>query len=149
MPISKMNRHKYPPNWKAIRQTLLRRAGGDEKDPRKGAKCEQCDVPNYAVVTYRKHTRAVSKPFSSYTEAKAYLEETKGRGDWISTIRISVIVLTIAHLNHDPEDNRLENLRAWCQRCHLTYDLELHKRNAAQTRLAKRNDLELFTEWPI
>jgi hypothetical protein len=34
----------------------------------------------------------------------------------------SRVVLTIAHLNHKPEDCRPENLRAWCQRCHLTYD---------------------------
>lgn len=32
------------------------------------------------------------------------------------------IVLTIAHLNHHPEDCRPENLRALCQRCHNQYD---------------------------
>ena len=32
------------------------------------------------------------------------------------------VVLTIAHLNHDTTDSRPENLRAWCQRCHNTYD---------------------------
>lgn len=32
------------------------------------------------------------------------------------------IVLTVAHLNHEPEDCRLENLRALCQRCHNQYD---------------------------
>ena len=32
------------------------------------------------------------------------------------------IVLTIAHLNHIPEDCRPENLRALCQRCHNQYD---------------------------
>ena len=34
----------------------------------------------------------------------------------------SRVVLTVAHLNHTPEDCREENLRAMCQRCHLTYD---------------------------
>lgn len=34
----------------------------------------------------------------------------------------SIVVLTVAHLNHTPEDVRRENLRAWCQRCHNTYD---------------------------
>jgi len=38
----------------------------------------------------------------------------------------SKVVLTIAHLNHDITDNRPENLRAWCQRCHLIYDAKLH-----------------------
>jgi hypothetical protein len=34
------------------------------------------------------------------------------------------VVLTIAHLDHDPENNDFGNLRAWCQRCHNTYDIE-------------------------
>lgn len=42
----------------------------------------------------------------------------------------SKVVLTIAHLNHIPEDCRPENLKAWCQRCHLTYDGE-HRRQKA------------------
>ena len=36
--------------------------------------------------------------------------------------RGSRVVLTIAHLNHKPEDCRPDNLRAWCQLCHNTYD---------------------------
>lgn len=34
----------------------------------------------------------------------------------------SLVVLTIAHLDHQPENCKPENLRAWCQRCHNTYD---------------------------
>lgn len=34
----------------------------------------------------------------------------------------SRVVLTVAHLDHDVSNNAPENLRAWCQRCHLTYD---------------------------
>jgi hypothetical protein len=37
------------------------------------------------------------------------------------------IVLTVAHLNHQPEDCREENLKAMCQRCHLRYDVQHHK----------------------
>lgn len=40
----------------------------------------------------------------------------------------SIVVLTVAHLNHRPEDCRPENLRAWCQRCHLKYDQAEHAR---------------------
>ncbi|MEU6721565.1 hypothetical protein ABZ897_59865 [Nonomuraea sp. NPDC046802] len=49
----------------------------------------------------------------------------------------SLVVLTTAHRNHVPEDCREENLFAACQRCHLSYDLELHKANAARTRFAR------------
>jgi len=34
----------------------------------------------------------------------------------------SRVVLTVAHLDHQPEHNDPENLRHWCQRCHNTYD---------------------------
>ena len=38
----------------------------------------------------------------------------------------SKVVLTIAHLDHTPENCDPENLRAWCQRCHLVYDAAHH-----------------------
>lgn len=34
----------------------------------------------------------------------------------------SKVVLTVAHLDHDPTNNDPENLRALCQRCHNRYD---------------------------
>jgi hypothetical protein len=37
------------------------------------------------------------------------------------------VVLTTAHLDHDPTNNADENLRALCGRCHLAYDLGHHK----------------------
>lgn len=43
----------------------------------------------------------------------------------------SVVVLTVAHLNHTPEDNgepgNRPNLKAWCQRCHNTYDMPMRR----------------------
>jgi hypothetical protein len=41
----------------------------------------------------------------------------------------SKVVLTVAHLNHTPEDCRPENLRALCQRCHLHLDRHIHLTN--------------------
>lgn len=46
----------------------------------------------------------------------------------------SLVVLTVAHLDHTPENCSDENLKAMCQRCHLTYDSEHHKRTAYATR---------------
>lgn len=53
------------------------------------------------------------------------------------------IVLTVAHLNHQPEDCDPKNLKAMCQRCHLRYDHDHHQRNAAATRRANRRTAEL------
>ena len=46
----------------------------------------------------------------------------------------SRVVLTIAHLDHTPENCDDDNLKAWCQRCHLNYDKDHHRETAAQTR---------------
>lgn len=41
----------------------------------------------------------------------------------IHPITGSKVILTIAHLDHTPENSDPTNLRAWCQRCHNTYDM--------------------------
>lgn len=59
----------------------------------------------------------------------------------------SKVVLTIAHLDHDPTNNEPNNLRAWCQRCHVTYDAAHHASTAARTRkrhLERAGQLPLF-----
>jgi len=57
----------------------------------------------------------------------------------------SRVVLTIAHLDHDPEECRdLERLRAWCQRCHLAYDRPRHVAKARASRHARKALGDLF-----
>jgi len=53
------------------------------------------------------------------------------------------VVLTVAHLDHDPGNSDPDNLRAMCQRCHLRYDVEHHKASAARTRDRKRGQSRL------
>ena len=50
----------------------------------------------------------------------------------------SVVVLTVAHLDHNETNNDPSNLRAMCQRCHLTHDARQHAINAAKTRRRKQ-----------
>lgn len=61
----------------------------------------------------------------------------------------SKVVLTTAHIGapypdgrpgnpHDKMDVRPENLRSWCQRCHLNYDRADHIANAKRTRARKK-----------
>lgn len=56
----------------------------------------------------------------------------------------SHVVLTIGHLDHTPENNDPENLRAWCQRCHLNYDKHHHRVNAARTHRSKQPVVDMF-----
>ena len=57
----------------------------------------------------------------------------------------SRVVLTIAHLDHMPEHNTPENLRAWCQRCHLAYDAAHHAATRRQTQ--RSCDPSQYTLW--
>lgn len=61
----------------------------------------------------------------------------------------SKVVLTVAHLDHTPENVTDDNLKALCQRCHLNYDWAQHIANARATRERKareRGELPLFEE---
>ena len=60
----------------------------------------------------------------------------------------SEVVLTIGHLDHVPENCAEENLRAWCQRCHLTYDAKHHAQTAYHTRRAGKAVADLFEGTP-
>jgi hypothetical protein len=50
----------------------------------------------------------------------------------------SMVVLTVAHLDHTPENCAEANLAAMCQRCHLAYDLDQHTANARRRRHAQQ-----------
>lgn len=52
----------------------------------------------------------------------------------------SIVILTVAHLDHDTTNNERGNLRALCQRCHLTYDAQHHAANAKATRARKKRE---------
>ena len=50
----------------------------------------------------------------------------------------SRVVLTTAHLDHNPANCTDDNLKALCQRCHLRYDAQMHALHAALTRRQKQ-----------
>lgn len=47
----------------------------------------------------------------------------------------SKVVLTVAHLNHTPEDCSMDNLRAWCQKCHNTYDAPMRAKGRRERKV--------------
>jgi len=127
----------YAPDWKQIRAAILERSR---------QKCENCGVSNGAFIF-----RSVN--FSSWYDPTqdAYFSYPSGEPepDWyVAECREKgvTIVLTIAHANHDIQDNRDSNLFSWCQLCHLRYDAAHHAANAAKTRLAKKAAGSLFEE---
>jgi len=122
MPIKPENRGRYPKNWREIRARILERAAD---------RCETCRIPNGA---YRNRE----------TDAVTFNEMQAETWSTCDGARVTRIVLTVAHLNHTPEDCRPENLRALCQRCHLAYDQTHHQRNARTTRRAPKALADLF-----
>lgn len=98
MPIRASEKARYPKNWKEISLRIRARSGGQ-------CECEgECGL-------HREHPGPRRCTEQNGTAAKW----AKGK-----------IVLTVAHLNHKPEECEDSNLKAMCQRCHLRYDAEHH-----------------------
>lgn len=57
----------------------------------------------------------------------------------------SKIVLTVAHLDHTPENCEPGNLKAWCQRCHNRYDAPMRARGIRERKRVERAAGDLFT----
>jgi hypothetical protein len=150
MPIKPENKALYPNNWKEISE--------DIRVNRAKNKCEVCGVPNHAVgyrdldgkfnPTYGNilHDCAgngldyPSLELLSYSKAKEladFLNE-EGIDDEAHYI---VIVLTTAHLDHNPANCDCKNLKALCQRCHNRYDLK--HRNYTRRNSKLKNQLTI------
>jgi hypothetical protein len=54
------------------------------------------------------------------------------------------VVLAAAHLDSDPTNNRLKNLRALCQRCHMLHDRQHHLTQRWITYRRRSADGDLF-----
>ena len=53
-------------------------------------------------------------------------------------MRRTRVVLAAAHLDHDPSNNRLRNLKSLCKRCHLIHDRPHHLAQRRITYLLRR-----------
>ena len=122
MPIKPENKHRYPKDWKQIRERILQRANNC---------CEKCSVKNYMIIW--------RDDFGNWYEAPEGHEADSMAEFGTKFVKI---ILTIAHLDHQPENNDERNLSALCQKCHLNYDQDHHKKSRRKTKL--KNQPELF-----
>lgn len=117
---------KYPPNWKTeIRPVVLLRAKNC---------CEECGIENYSV-GYRDSTGEFKKCHNWLYKESQYTPEG---------FKVIKIVLTIAHIDHDITNNDPANLKALCQRCHLSLDRDQHRQSSRKTINKKKGLQELF-----
>jgi hypothetical protein len=117
MPIRPELRPLYPAHWRE----LSRRVRFD----RAGAKCQRCARPHLARLRCLPDGRW-------FDEAAATWRDRRGRpAQWpdlveATRLRRTRVVLAAAHLDGNPANNRLRNLRALCQRCHMLHDRPRH-----------------------
>lgn len=114
-PIRPEMRDRYPPDWKQISDRI--------KFERAKGRCEcvgECGRDPYHLDPI--DGRCVNR----------HGQPAIGSG--------SKVVLTTAHLNHEPSDCRDEALKAMCQGCHLWYDREHHAETKRDRRLREAAD---------
>ena len=68
--------------------------------------------------------------------AKGYCEGCGAVAEYPHPVTGSIMMLTVAHLDHNPANCDPENLRAWCQKCHNSYDAPT-RRNGIRERRAR------------
>lgn len=56
----------------------------------------------------------------------------------------SIVILTVAHLDHTPENCSDDNLKAMCQRCHNKYDAPMRRRGMKERARAALNIPDMF-----
>lgn len=120
MPIRDENKARYPKDWPAISKRVRDRAG---------QKCEKCNAPNGEVICRGSGIHAGTYML----EGGEVFDDESGdflgmrRGSEYNASKMVKVVLTVAHLDHTPENCADENLRAWCQRCHNVYDAPMRR----------------------
>ncbi len=161
MPIRTEFRQFYGREWKTVvRPRILVRAGGKFSGGAVfgpelfgyagGAKCEQCGKPD------RTHVETVygapsGKPLMLWRSAGSGWRDHNGETPECfpsemlprKSIVSRYVILTVAHLNHTPGDDRDENLKALCSWCHLNYDKLQHKKTRSERRDKSRPILAL------
>jgi len=117
-----MDRKLYPPEWDAISRSIRERAEG---------RCEctgECGHDHTAEPFSQERPRCGS--------ANGHANPVTGR----------TVILTVAHLDHTPANCDPDNLRAMCQRCHLSYDRPRHLAKQAANRRARKATGDLFDD---
>lgn len=132
MPI---NYKEYHPKWTLIRRLILKRAAH---------RCEECGIENKAIILRLKNGD-FERPAQALLDM-VYACIKPGGHTLLTALKkhgLTRIVLTIAHLDHDKTNNRFNNLRALCQRCHLKIDMGQHIENRKYGRHWKKVQFKL------
>jgi 5-methylcytosine-specific restriction endonuclease McrA len=135
MPIRQELRYLYPPHWCELSQRVrFERAGGT---------CQTCGRPHGKTVRALPDGRWFDPERRTWRNARGRVVRWPDLEQAIQ-MRSTRVVLAAAHLDHDPSNNRLSNLRSLCQRCHLIHDRPYHLAQRRITYLLRRAMGDLF-----
>jgi hypothetical protein len=117
MPIRREFRVLYPSHWDEIsRRVRFERAGGA---------CERCGRPHGIELRCLPDGRWFDLRRRTWRDRRGRPARWPDLEEMTHQYTTRVI-LAAAHLDHDPANNRLRNLRSLCQRCHLLHDRAWH-----------------------
>ena len=117
MPIRSELRTLYPPNWAALsRRIRFERAGG---------RCQGCGRPHLAQIRCLPDGRWFDETARTWRDRRGRPARWPDLIDAVH-LRLTRVVLAAAHLDNNPSNNRLSNLKGLCQRCHMLHDRPFH-----------------------
>ena len=135
MPIRPEMRGFYPRDWRSIsRRVRFERAGGV---------CQGCGRPHGKTVRCLPDGRWFDATWQTWRNGRGRTARWPDL-DEAARMRQTRVVLAAAHLDHDPTNNRLGNLKSLCQRCHLIHDRPQHLARRRITYLLRRALGDLF-----
>jgi hypothetical protein len=135
MPIRRELRELYPAHWHALsRRVRFERAGGV---------CQGCGRPHGCTVRCLPDGRWFDPEQNTWRDRRGRSARWPDL-EHLLQLRTTRVVLAAAHLDHDPTNNGLRNLRSLCQRCHLIHDRPYHLAQRRITYLLRRAAGDLF-----
>ena len=136
MPIHPRYKWLYPIDWPQLSAMIrFERAKG---------RCEKCGRPHGREIRHLGDGRWWDEEENTWRNGRGRaLPRLVGMGEDVP-LRTTRVVLAAAHLDHDPSNNRLRNLKALCQRCHLLHDREEHRRRRWVTLRRRKAIGDLF-----
>lgn len=123
MPIKPENRGFYPIDWPQL--------SGVIRFDRAGGRCEGCGRPHKTLVCHLGDGRWWD------AETGQWRGGPRPTGRDMAQLRVTYVVLSTCHRNHDESDCAPRNLAAWCQSCHIRYDRPEHERRRRLTYLRR------------